>query len=374
MSTMDVEQASTTTTAHHESLYFPDGDLVIASSLEKGTRTLFRVHNFMVARHSPVFRDMLSFPAGESGKTGFYDGSPLVLLHDDVEEIIALLDVFYNPGFPLFRHNDPDFPLLGYKLMKMGRKYQIDTICAAITNHLEQQWPLTEESVRRFLRSREEDEESCFDEWRADPSTKHIWKMYPEPASAIRLAVDFDIPSILPAAFYMLATMTPDQKWPKSEKEEMRMLKADRLARWDLLHERERLTYYESKYKLSVIQLQLDKVFQHSLLHRHDDCIVEWTFDYTDKEDPDGERAYIETETWDAPCTRAADRFISKHFQYQLSPYLTLTHPDPITRLLQFEKSIPTMELCQTCELPAKRHLQEEIKRIWERFAKSFQP
>ena len=96
VSAMDTQQATPTT--HHENLYFSDGDLVVASSLEENARTLFRVHTPIVARHSPVFKDMLSFPIGESSKTELYDGVPLVLLPDEMEEIAALLDVLYNPG------------------------------------------------------------------------------------------------------------------------------------------------------------------------------------------------------------------------------------------------------------------------------------
>ena len=83
---------------HHESLYFPDGDLVIASSLQQGDRTLFRVHSALIAHHSPVFQDMLSFPAGGSNRES-YDDAPLVLLPDDVEEITALIEVLYKPGY-----------------------------------------------------------------------------------------------------------------------------------------------------------------------------------------------------------------------------------------------------------------------------------
>lgn len=96
---MDVEHEVTPEPAviHHGSLFLPDGDLVIGSSVENEKRTLIRVHSALVSCHSPVFRDMLSFPSGGCERE-LYGGVPLVLLPDDMEDIIALFDVFYKPG------------------------------------------------------------------------------------------------------------------------------------------------------------------------------------------------------------------------------------------------------------------------------------
>ena len=257
--------------------------------------------------------------------------------------------------------------------MKMGRKYQIDALCTAVVKHLEQQWPLTEEGMRRFLRLRADDEDSCSEGHHDDPPRKHVWKMHPEPASAIRLAVDFDIPSILPAAFYLLTTIALYDKWPKSEKPGTWPRESARLARWDLLRERERLTYYESKDKLSQTQLELEGIFRgRIILPSDDECLVEWTFDYTDEEDPEGELAMLELKLWDSPCARAANGFLLNNLQREQSARWILTSPDPITLLLRLEKSIPSMNLCRTCQVPVKRRLRQEMKKIWERFVKAF--
>ena len=65
----------------------------------------------------------------------------------------------------------------------------------------------------------------------------------PEPASAIRLASDFDIPSILPAAFYQLASISTDADWdayrasPTIEGKHLRF--GARTAKWSLLDKRD---------------------------------------------------------------------------------------------------------------------------------------
>lgn len=80
----------------HESLYFADGDLVVAASAAKDNTThLFRVDTGLLRRHSPVFRDMLAFAPGPEQ----YDGAPLVRMPDDAEDVAALFGAFYKPGY-----------------------------------------------------------------------------------------------------------------------------------------------------------------------------------------------------------------------------------------------------------------------------------
>lgn len=65
----------------------------------------------------------------------------------------------------------------------------------------------------------------------------------PEPASAIRIASDYNIPSILPAAFYQLALLSTDADWdgyrenPTREGKQLRF--GARTARWGLLDKRD---------------------------------------------------------------------------------------------------------------------------------------
>ena len=81
----------------HEKLYLEDGDIVLAapSSTAPDTVTLFRVDKVLLARHSPIFRDMLSFSAG-NGPHDTYDGAPRVNLTDNGEDLAVLLSGMYN--------------------------------------------------------------------------------------------------------------------------------------------------------------------------------------------------------------------------------------------------------------------------------------
>lgn len=96
---MPVEQAALDAAVRHESLYFADGDLVVATetnTVEQRT-VLFRVHTVILAQHSPVFRDMLSFSRDGAGAET-YDGVPLVRFQDLADDVAALFDTFYNLG------------------------------------------------------------------------------------------------------------------------------------------------------------------------------------------------------------------------------------------------------------------------------------
>ena len=63
--------------------------------------------------------------------------------------------------------------------------------------------------------------------------------MHPEPAAAIRFARDFDVPSILPFAFYVLAGISQYKDWDEDRKDDVGRpiitASLGRTARWKLL-------------------------------------------------------------------------------------------------------------------------------------------
>ena len=77
-------------------LWFQDGNLVLSAVNAAKTRTfLFRIHRSSVAGRSVAFDSMLGIPQGEQME--MYEGSPLVRLADDAEDVEALLRAIYNP-------------------------------------------------------------------------------------------------------------------------------------------------------------------------------------------------------------------------------------------------------------------------------------
>ena len=119
------------------------------------------------------------------------------------------------PSLPLFAHIlcrgtaykrfDPNTPVLVQGALKLAMKYECDALRHRIVSSLEADWPqtLAQWDARRaeavLLRS----EHSL--QLTGRVNGLYLDDRLPEPASAIRLASDYGIPSILPAAFYTLA-------------------------------------------------------------------------------------------------------------------------------------------------------------------------
>ncbi|TFK48999.1 hypothetical protein OE88DRAFT_451274 [Heliocybe sulcata] len=220
----------------HASYYFADGSIVL-SAVHSETKqvVLYRVQTTLLSRHSEVFADMLTMPSPPEAPT--YEGAPLVHLPDTAEEIEAMVHCFYDPGRLYHEDVDPASPFWR-DAMHMATKYIISSIRARIVASLEKQWPRTlqewiaHEARKRFL----------YEEWvRRDDEGRFYDDLVPEPASAIRFARDFDVPSILPAAFYDLLLIDPKNDWDTCRRrgpaqEPSSPLKdGDRTARWDLL-------------------------------------------------------------------------------------------------------------------------------------------
>jgi len=71
--------------------WFEDGNIV----LQVG-KTQFRVHTFMLARHSSVFRDMFKISQPIQPEEPLVDGCPVVTLTDALEDVKVILSIFYD--------------------------------------------------------------------------------------------------------------------------------------------------------------------------------------------------------------------------------------------------------------------------------------
>lgn len=95
---------------HHDSLYFPDGNIILATDSKStfkpvsqpvdGTKLhwqngvlLFRVHMSVLSLHSSVFKDM--FESLGTADNEMHDGVPLVKMQDTVSELECFLKAMY---------------------------------------------------------------------------------------------------------------------------------------------------------------------------------------------------------------------------------------------------------------------------------------
>lgn len=89
----------------------------------------------------------------------------------------------------------------------MSNKYEIDRIRDIIVAHLESEWPQTLDEwdlLQNEVNWYKDALSSASDSRVGKVRGRYLDDWFPEPASAVKVAMEFDIPSILPAAFYQL--------------------------------------------------------------------------------------------------------------------------------------------------------------------------
>ena len=142
-----------------------------------------------------------------------------------------------------YKRYNPNTPVVVHGALKLSIKYGCDTLRARLVENLEADWPqtLAQWDARRLEAAVARSEH----EVRVNGKVNGLFldDRLPEPASAIRIAADFHIPNILPAAFYQLALLSTDADWdtyranPMGEGKHLRF--GARTARWGLLDKRD---------------------------------------------------------------------------------------------------------------------------------------
>ncbi|KAI0785498.1 hypothetical protein BC629DRAFT_1735552 [Irpex lacteus] len=189
---------------HHPSLYLPDGDVVISAPSKSTDCSLriFRLHRAVLTEHCQS--EVLLTLSGDEQEQ--YDGVPRLRLSDDADDLAILFSAMYDIGSLHLTPRHPDTPLRLHGPTTLAQKYKATTVLTAITTRIIQDWPLT---LADWL-ARQDEKRDVLAMLRpygyVDPKAKPLEEYsFPEPAAAIRFAMEFDCPSILPAAFYELA-------------------------------------------------------------------------------------------------------------------------------------------------------------------------
>ncbi|CAE6530606.1 unnamed protein product [Rhizoctonia solani] len=170
----DAEDEFIITGGKHERFWLDDGNVVLVA--KPPSQTQFRVHQSVLSRQSPVFKELFSYPS--RAKFEKIHGCPVVPLGDTEEDIAALLSALYD-GLTLQRTTVSDVETTSGQL-RLATKYQISNIRDKILSYLREEYPLQLSDVDYKIPEKE--------------------KLY-DPISIIQLGV----PELLPYAWYRLA-------------------------------------------------------------------------------------------------------------------------------------------------------------------------
>ncbi|KAF8897751.1 hypothetical protein BD779DRAFT_1388659, partial [Infundibulicybe gibba] len=216
---------------HHDTLYIPDGNIILEAPTSEGEHIHFRVHRSLLCFQSPVIANLFTSVL-ESGD--ICDGLPLVKMKENATDLECLLKSLYDPSALPYKRLDPETPTRVYGVLSLATRYRMDALRARIIDQVEGDWPQSLSAWDRSISAVEETQHESEDH------LSYLDDMFPEPASAVRLALDFDIPKILPAALYRLHTIRPSCDWeryrlPELEQNAGALLQGERTAKWHLL-------------------------------------------------------------------------------------------------------------------------------------------
>lgn len=259
---------------------------------------------------------------------------------------------------PLFRRSEPDFSSAAFRMMALGGKYQVDSIRKAVLAYMEDQWPKTAFEFSNLISAR--------GRWNGPRiQLAHVCEAFPEPASAIRLAIDNGLPSILPPAFYVLAVSDPEDRWPEGS-----VFSAPETyalpARWDLLDDKDRLRLYQGRYKLSNKIPNIRGIF-HPTTNDYVECKGVWYFGPRESY-PIGEGEWYEEamrEKWEVPCNLIGWRYVNDYLDELLRSAKNVRRSDPVYFLLKLDQSLHEVQLCVSCGKLARRKIADMITTIW---------
>lgn len=218
--------------------------------------------------------------------------------------------------------------------------------------HLEEDWPT---SPIAWLRLR--NDEKLYDEdctrYVTFKKGEYIEDNFPEPASALRLARDFDIPSILPAVYLKLLYADPTLDWDViRKKKDTSHGRAIHSARWSLLDQTDMLRLAQGRSRLISRLAHVHRAF----MIRSRVCRIE---------DDEG-----------ANCHQI---LVKQHNEFTAARYSSFwtgvqeaDKPDPIQVLQKLRDSAADWKLCTSCTELFRNKIAEEIKKQWNELPQIF--
>ncbi|KAJ7910698.1 hypothetical protein B0H13DRAFT_2329084 [Mycena leptocephala] len=170
-----------------QELWFEDGNIVIQAG-----NSLYCVFRGILATHSSVFKDMLSFPQPPDSE--LMEGCPLVGLPDSDREVTPFLKALFDPDFFMPFPAPTDFDTV-VGCLRLSHKYGVDFLRRRALIHFSSAFPTTLSQLDLHVSRPMEILSSS--SWEIPESEAYILR-------AIQVAREVDTPWVLPRAFYIL--------------------------------------------------------------------------------------------------------------------------------------------------------------------------
>ena len=349
----------------HASLYFADGNIALFAQRAPGEYSVFRVHRSMLAKLSPIFETMFGLPTNHAEEK--FDGVPLVCMPDGADELESLLMVLYHEMcatvYPLFDpHNttltsicrtlpfkrlDPSTPQLVKQILRLSNKYGMDHFRHRIVEHLELDWPQSLDQWDKLEDEIHSIKISGHTQQSNDPRLQWTYPddRLPEPASAIRLGRDCEVPSILPAAFYHISRLSILNDWHDVRRKldsssiHHELYDGCRTAKWNLLAAEDLVCLLKGRERLAMAASEMLQI-----VHPEED--EHWPNEYCIR------RCFRVTEDIQNACRYSRDILC-------------------VTRLYM-ERGRLTEQTCQLCRTSIQQALSSFRHQLWARLPEIF--
>ncbi|KAF8963105.1 hypothetical protein BDZ97DRAFT_1821782 [Flammula alnicola] len=172
----------------HPEFYFSDGSVVVIVE-----RTAFRIHQSVLARHSEVFNGMWDVP--QPSKAEMYDGCPMVVLSDSVNDFVDVMRVIYDAfHFDKLKPDTSLSTLITFisGILRISTKYSMQQLRNKCITIIQEKFPSTLKGCDEVL-------------------TRGIQYVPSEIVRIIPLARETTVPKVLPWAFYLCAHISVDE-------------------------------------------------------------------------------------------------------------------------------------------------------------------
>ncbi|KZV76845.1 hypothetical protein PENSPDRAFT_730873 [Peniophora sp. CONT] len=198
-------------------VWMSDGTIVLhATSSKTKTAVLFRVHKSVLALNCAAFQALFGDDTTVLDQSSEqYEGVPVMHTYEDANDMEDFLRALYYPEY-MQRHNEPmkhklsmnSFPKLYMGAMRLARKFDAPRLYSEFQHILLRLFPKTLSDAQRTFTMYYDREVEQFNWAQAHKQWCDEWELieqnWPDPAYAIRIAVDLSLPDVLPTAFYVL--------------------------------------------------------------------------------------------------------------------------------------------------------------------------